>query len=79
MNAFFDRLHDISGRILLPLVIAFGLGLVIALEATQSEVEHWRAAARRAGDAVEHVRIACGQQPDPAAVAEMHALQETRP
>lgn len=79
MNAFFDWLHDICGRILLPLVIAFGLGLVVALEATQSEVEHWRSAARRAGDAVEHVRIACGFQPDPAAVAEMLVLQEARP
>ena len=79
MNNVFDRINDICGRILLPLVGAFGCGVVVVLDATQAEIEHARAAARRAGDAVEHVRIACGLQPDPAAVAEMLALQETRP
>lgn len=79
MNGFFDRLNDYCGRVVLPLVIAFGLGLVVALEATQSEVDHWRDAYRAALVKVEYARIVCGAQPDPAAVAEMLTLQEVLP
>lgn len=68
MNAFFDWLHDAAERAL-PVVCAFGLGVVIALEAIDVERETLRTAVRAMADQVERTRIACGAQPDPAAVS----------
>jgi len=68
MIAFFDWLHDAAERVL-PMVCAFGLGVVIALEAGDTERETLRAAVVSLADQVEHTRIACGAQPDPDAVS----------
>lgn len=67
-NAFFDWLHDAAERAL-PFVCAFGLGVVVALDAGAFERENLRATVRALADQVEHTRIACGAQPDPEAVS----------
>ena len=67
-TAFFDWLHDAAERAL-PFVCAFGLGVVIALNATEVERDTLRATVRALADQVEHARIACGAQPDPDAVS----------
>lgn len=72
MNAFFDWLHDAAERAL-PVVCAFGLGVVIALEAADIERETLRTAVRAMADQVERTRIACGAQPDTDAVAALFA------
>ena len=58
----------VEGRVL-PNVCAFGLGVVIALHAADAEVTAAHAAVRAMAVQVEQVRIACGAQPDPAAIA----------
>ena len=68
MNAFLDWLHDAAERAL-PVVCAFGLGVVIAVEAGDTERETLRTTVRALADQVEHTRIACGAQPDPDAVS----------
>ncbi|MDG3063283.1 hypothetical protein ACFQ4M_15795 [Thauera mechernichensis] len=81
MNDFFDWLHDAAERVL-PMVCAFGLGVVIALEAGDTERETLRAAVVSLADQVEHTRIACGAQPDPDAVSAVLAaarMQEVQP
>ena len=73
-NAFFDWLHDAAERAL-PVVCAFGLGVVVALDAARADHERW---AEIYGDLlrqVETVRIACGAQPDPEAIAATLAAQ----
>lgn len=79
MNAFFDWLHDTAERYALPAVCAFGLGVVVTLHAAEAEREHARFAVRALADQVEHARIACGAQPDPAALAARMAAAEVRP
>lgn len=68
MNAFFNWLHDAAERAL-PFVCAFGLGVVVALDAGAFERDKLRTAVRALADQVEHTRIACGAQPDPEAVS----------
>ncbi len=75
-NAFFDWLHDAAERAL-PVVCAFGLGVVIALNATEVERDTLRATVRALADQVEHTRIACGAQPDPEAVSAVLAAART--
>ncbi len=75
-TAFFDWLHDAAERAL-PVVCAFGLGVVIALNATEVERDTLRATVRALADQVEHTRIACGAQPDPEAVAAVLAAART--
>lgn len=75
-NAFFDRLHDAAERAL-PVVCAFGLGVVIALDAVADERAALRATVLALADQVEHARIACGAQPDHDALAAM--LAEAQP
>ena len=75
-NAFFDRLHDAAERAL-PFVCAFGLGVVIAVDAGEVERDTLRATARALADQVEHTRIACGAQPDPDAVSAVLAAART--
>lgn len=75
-DAFFDRLHDAAERAL-PFVCAFGLGVVIALDATEAERDNLRTATRAMAEQVEQVRIACGAQPDPAAVSAVFAAART--
>ena len=76
MNAFLDWLHDAAERAL-PVVCAFGLGVVIAVDAGEAERDTLRTAVRALADQVEHVRIACGAQPDPAAVSAVIAAART--
>lgn len=68
MNDFLNWLHDAAERAL-PVVCAFGLGVVITVNAGEAERDTLRTAVRALADQVEHVRIACGAQPDPDAVA----------
>ena len=68
MNAFLDWLHAAAERAL-PVVCAFGLGVVIAVDAGEAERDTLRTAVRALADQVEHTRIACGAQPDPDAVS----------
>ena len=75
-TAFFDWLHDAAERAL-PFVCAFGLGVVIALNATEVERDTLRATVRALADQVEHTRIACGAQPDPEAVSAVLAAART--
>ena len=75
-DAFFDRLHDAAERAL-PVVCAFGLGVVIAVDAGEAERDTLRAAVRALVDQVEHTRIACGAQPDPEAVSAVLAAART--
>ncbi len=75
-TAFFDWLHDAAERAL-PVVCAFGLGVVIALNATEVERDTLRATVRALADQVEHTRIACGAQPDPEAVSAVLAAART--
>ena len=75
-NAFFDWLHDAAERAL-PVVCAFGLGVVIALNATEVERDTLRDTVRALADQVEHTRIACGAQPDPDAVSDVLAAART--
>ena len=75
-NAFFDWLRDAAERAL-PVVCAFGLGVVIALNATEVERDTLRATVRALADQVEHTRIACGAQPDPEAVSAVLAAART--
>ena len=67
-NAFFDWLRDAAERAL-PVVCAFGLGVVIAVDAGEAERDTLRAAVSALVAHVEHTRIACGAQPDPEAVS----------
>ena len=68
MNAVFDWLHDAAERAL-PVVCAFGLGVVIAVDAGEAERDTLRTAVRALADQVERTRVACGAQPDPDAVS----------
>ncbi|MDX9717210.1 MAG: hypothetical protein RBT67_07540 [Thauera sp.] len=80
MNDFFDWLHDAAERAL-PMVCAFGLGVLIALHAADAEIDSLRTAVVALADQVEHTRIACGAQPDPDAVSAALAahLTEAQP
>ena len=77
MNAaFFDWLHDAAERAL-PYVCAFGLGVVITVNAGEAERDTLRTTVRALADQVEHTRIACGAQPDPEAVSAVLAAART--
>lgn len=77
MNAsFFDRLHDAAERAL-PYVCAFGLGVVIAVDAGEAERDTLRTTVRALADQVEHTRIACGAAPDHEAAAVRYAAAPT--
>ena len=75
-TAFFDWLHDAAERAL-PFVCAFGLGVVIAVDAGEAERDTLRAAVSALVAHVEHTRIACGAQPDPEAVSAVLAAART--
>lgn len=80
-TAFFDWLHDAAERAL-PVVCAFGLGVVITVNAGEVERDTLRTTVRVLADQVEHTRIACGAQPDPEAVSAVLAaarMQEGQP
>lgn len=57
----------IEGR-LLPLVIAFGCGVLLHKHFTAAELQAADARYAQALHEVENVRISCGLQPDPEAV-----------
>jgi len=61
----------------LPVVCAFGLGVLIALHAAEAEIDSLRTAVVALADQVEHARIACGAQPDPDTVATTLAAHVT--
>lgn len=62
-------LHYAAEHYALPAVCAFGMGVLITLHATDAEIELHATAHRSALEQVEAARIACGAQPDPAAIA----------
>lgn len=53
----------------LPVVLAFGLGVLVASHAAVVELEAWADSYAALAQEVDLVRIACGLQPDPAAIA----------
>ncbi|AMO36707.1 hypothetical protein [Thauera humireducens] len=56
----------------LPVVIAFGLGVLVTTHAARAEIDHWADTYGELLREVETVRIACGLQPDPDAVAAIY-------
>ena len=76
MNDFLNWLHDAAERAL-PVVCAFGLGVVITVNAGEAERDTLRAAVSALVAHVEHTRIACGAQPDPDAVSAVLAAART--
>lgn len=80
MNALSKLLNaDVIERRVLPAVCAFGLGVVVALHAADTENAALRAAVVSLADQVEHTRIACGAQPDPDAIAVRYAHHQVQP
>lgn len=68
----------IEGRVL-PVVIAFGFGVLIHDIAGDAEVDRARIQARHAIEYADQVRALCGAQPDPARAAQALAhYQEPR-
>lgn len=56
----------------LPVVIAFGLGVLVTTHAARAELERGAENYRDLVREVENMRIACGLQPDPDAVAAIY-------
>ena len=69
MNPRPHWLHHAAEHYALPVVCAFGLGVLITLHATDTERALLRAAVVLLADQVEHARIVCGAQPDSEAIA----------
>jgi hypothetical protein len=81
MNAFLDWLHDAAEQRALPLVCAFGLGVLVALHGADAEIAAVHDTVRALDVQLEHARIVCGAQPDPDAIAATLAahVAEVRP
>lgn len=80
MDRSLQWLHRVAEQRLLPLVCAAGLGVLLTLHAADAEIAHWAAAYQQASAEVEHIRIACGLQPDPEAVAvRLAAARQVQP
>lgn len=79
MNDFLDWLHDAAERRLLPLVMAFGLGVIASAVAHDAEREIHRSAAVAQIKEARRSAVACEQLLDGAAPAQLAAAQEVRP
>ena len=53
----------------LPLVLAFGMGVLVSTHGARAKEDAAASAYRAIADQVEAISIACGLQPDPAAIA----------
>lgn len=64
---------------LLPVVVAFGLGVLVASHAATVELEAWADSYAALAQEVDLVRIACGLQPDPNQMTHLMTLPERQP
>ena len=63
----------------LPVVVAFGLGVLVASHAAVVELEAWADSYAALAQEVDLVRTACGLQPDPSQLAYSMTLPERQP
>lgn len=63
----------------LPVVLAFGLGVLVTGHAAQAELEAWADSHAAMSREVETVRVACGLQPDPEAVSAAYTAHSNHP
>jgi len=76
--ARFIEAEFIEGKVL-PVVVAFGLGVLATTHAARAELDVWEDSYRTLVHEVDGLRITCGLQPDPEAVPQQTALRQVTP